>query len=300
MARLPSLLAMRAFEAAARHRSVKKAAEELGVTPSAISQQIRRLEEELDLDLLARGSRRMAITEAGQALQQDFQRAFGQLQAAVDRASEPGPANVTIGTNPSFSTKCIVPPMPAFVAEHPELNLSLNLERNFRRLLQAPVDIFIIFLDGPSRRLQSEVLCEEKLIPLASPAFLARHPIRAPADLATAPLIADDSMASFDIDVPDWESWFEAAGVTERPAAPRMSFDTNASHAIDAAICGSGVLLGRRTLAHNDVCAGRLVEIFEPALPMPCAYYLMAEATRLEDPNVRKVWDWLKRGLFDN
>ena len=144
---LPSLLAMRAFEAAGQHQSVKKAAAELQVTPAAVSQQIKKLEAELGLELFVRGSSQVSPTQAGRELQKAFESAFDQMRRAVDMVTNPRSDSVTVGSSPSFSAKCILPALPTFMSAHPELNVSLSLERDFRKLLKAGFDISVIFID---------------------------------------------------------------------------------------------------------------------------------------------------------
>ncbi len=295
---LPSLLAMRAFEAAGRHQSVKKAAAELQVTPAAVSQQIKKLEAELELELFVRGSSQVSPTQAGRELQKAFEGAFDQMRRAVDMVTNPRSDSVTVGSSPSFSAKCILPALPTFMSAHPELNVSLTLERDFRKLLKAGFDISVIFIDKVPRGFEAQLLRDECLVPLASPDFIDRHSLESPRDLTDVRLLADDSMSAFPIEVPDWTQWFEAVGLEAEASSCAVAFESNASHAIDAAVAGQGVLLGRQTLAFHDVSAGRLVEVFEPALPMPCSYYLMAKPEKLRDAAVQRVWRWLSEELF--
>ena len=290
---LPSLFTLRAFEAVARLESVKAAAQELQVTPGAISQQLRKFEEGLE-----RSNRRVSPTEAGRQLQKELQGSFRRIERALEQAGGSASSDVAIGAAPSFNAKCILPRLPALTAALPEVGVSLLIERDYRRLMKSEFDIAVLFVETPPRRLSYCVLREERLVALASPEYAADHEIRQPRDLLDVTLIADDSMKSFGIEIPTWEDWFAAVGLSANALPRALSFDSHASHALDSAIAGQGVVLGRQTLALGDIRAGRLVQLFTPELPMRCTYMMMARSDRLEDPAVRATWDWMRDSLI--
>ncbi|MEM6422802.1 MAG: transcriptional regulator GcvA [Pseudomonadota bacterium] len=290
--RLPPLTSLRAFEAAARHMSFAKAAEELHVTPAALSYQIKTLEEHLGLALFRRLNRAVELTEAGQVLAPRAADGFAALLEgvrAVERLSEGSALTVTAG--PAFTAKWLAPRFFGFASAHPEIELRFVASMRVMDFDRDGVDAAIRFgLDQP-KDLFSEPLIEEFVVPLAVPA-LART-IATPADLAAAPLFHDDSIA-FLVPRLGWPAWFEVAGLGDRPEAKRGPRFSNADHAIDGALEGGGVALARGSLFERDFLAGRLEAPIDLGLWLNGRYSFVCKKGRQDDPRIATLLTWLR------
>ncbi|MEL6336078.1 MAG: LysR family transcriptional regulator, partial [Pseudomonadota bacterium] len=255
--RLPPLTALRAFEAAARHMSFAKAAEELHVTPAALSYQIKTLEEHLGTQLFRRMNRAVALTEAGAALAPRAGDGFAALAdgvRAVERIRDGAALTVTAG--PAFTAKWLAPRFFRFASAHPEIELRFVASMRVLDFDRDGVDAAVRFgLETPGD-LYSEPLIDEFVVPLATPEVAAS--LSTPEDIAAAPLFHDDSIA-FLLPQLGWPAWFETAGLGDRPEAKRGARFSNADHAIDGALEGGGVALARGSLMERDFRAGRLV-----------------------------------------
>ena len=260
--RLPPLTALRAFDAAARHMSFAKAAEELNVTPAALSFQIKSLEEHLGAPLFHRLPRAVRLTQAGEALAPGLAAGFEAMQAAWRSTVQATRTNVLVVTaGPAFTSKWLVPRIFGFASAHPEIELRFAASLKFLDFARDGIDVAIRFGYGPDEGLFAEPLGLEWMTPAMSPAMAERY--RRPEDLLTAPLIFDDSI-DFLRPRCDWPTWFRAEGI-EVPALTGAHF-SNADHAIDAALSGVGVVLGRASLMARDVNEGRLVAPFATGL----------------------------------
>lgn len=285
--RLPPLNALRAFEAAARHLSFTRAADELHVTQAAISHQIKGLEEWLGLPLFRRLNRALLLTEAGQAYLPAVRDAFDTLGQATERLfRRDQTGSLTISTMPSFAAKWLVIRLGSFQAAHPELEVRLQTTSELTDFHRHDVDVAIRFGTGRWPGVAAEPLMTEDVFPVASPALLAdAGPLREPADLAHQSLLHDDYIIN-------WNAWFGAAGVggVDVTRGPRF---TDSSLTLQAAIAGQGVALARRVLVADDLAAGRLVRLFDVLLPGDYAYYLVAPAHYFTRPKVKAFREWL-------
>lgn len=293
MRRLPPLNALRAFEASARLLSFARAAEELGVTPPAISHQVRQLEDFLGVRLFRRMTRRIALTEEGSACLPLLTEAFEKMAEAVDllRRREDAGA-LTVSVAPSFAAKWLVPHVESFQAAHPEIDLRISANMAPVDFRSEDVDVGIRFGRGGYPGLKSDLLFSEAIAPLCSPALLeGAHPLRGPADLAHHILLHDDSARPVG-PTPDWRLWLRLAGCETVDAArgPRFS---HADHALQAAMAGHGVLLGRLSLARDDLAAGRLVRPFGEEIPTEFGYYLVRPERGPDRPKVAAFRDWI-------
>ncbi|MCU9848580.1 transcriptional regulator GcvA [Defluviimonas sp. WL0024] len=287
--RTPPLTALRAFEAAARHLSFAKAAAELNVTPAALSFQIRTLEEHLGQPVFRRLNRAVELTEAGRALQPGLAEGFAALSAAWRAARRLGEGqSLTVTAGPAFTAKWLAPRLFDFARAHPGIELRFAASLRLMDLRRDEVDVAIRFGTSPDDGLCSVPLIREWLSPMMVPE-LARRMTR-PEDLGEVVLLHQDDV-SFIRPPVDWAAWFAAAGLGEPPSGgPRFS---QADHAIDAALSGAGVILGRFSLAHHALRSGQLVAPFEIALTTAAQYRFLCLPGTEERPHVRLFRDWL-------
>ena len=260
--RLPPLTALRAFDAAARHLSFAKAAEELHVTPAALSFQIKSLEQHLGAPLFRRLNRAVILTDAGLALAPGASEGFQTLAAAWRSAQRTQDTQtLTITAGPAFTAKWLAPRLYEFAQAHPDIELRFSASLKLVDFSRDAVDVAIRFGRGENEDLFSLPLAEEWVCPVMTPALAEQYPTVE--SLMDAPLIFDDSI-SFIKPPSDWETWFRAMGIAFAPThGPRFS---QADHALDAALAGVGVVLGRRALVVKDLDDGRLVAPFPTAL----------------------------------
>ena len=290
--RLPPLNALRAFEAAARHMSFSKAADELHVTPAAVSHQIKTLEEHVGMPLFRRLNRGLLLTEAGQLFLPGLRDGFDRLAEAVDRlrALEAG-GELTVSMPPSFAAKWLVPRLERFTSLHPDIDVRISASMELVDFRRDRVDAAVRFGFGRWPDLEIEKLFAETAAPICSPRLLqGPHPLRTPADLRHHTLLHDDSIIFHS--GPDWRMWLKAAGVegVDPLRGPRFS---HAEHALQAAADGAGVVLGRLTLAAADIVAGRLLLPFELSLPVRPAYFLVLPKASSRPRRVVAFRDWL-------
>jgi LysR family glycine cleavage system transcriptional activator len=291
--RLPPLNALRAFEAAARHLNFSRAADELSVTPGAVSQQIQNLEDYVGAALFKRTPKGLLLTDAAQtalpALREAFDRlaeAASLLTAAVDGR------RLTLTAPPSFAAKWLVPRLGAFEQAHPQVDVWLSAAIELVDLTAGEVDIAIRYGGGRYPGLEVNRLFSETVIPVASPAHLAENPLNAPADLANHILLHDGS-PDLDDSCPDWSMWLAARGLkgVDGMRGPRFN---QSSLVIEAAVNGRGVALAKRTLAADDLEAGRLVAPLQIATAVDFAYYLVHPKAKGRLPQVKAFVSWIQ------
>jgi LysR family glycine cleavage system transcriptional activator len=285
--RLPSLNALRAFEASARHESFTNAAAELFVTQGAVSQQVKALEDELGLRLFSRDGRKLKLTESGRSYLDVVRDAFDRLSAGTERLLQrqsSGVLNVT--TSPNFAAKWLVHRLGRFSEAHPGVELRISASMQHADFAREDVDLAIRHGEGTWPALHATRLCEEEIFPVCSPALLkGRHALKAPADLAHHPLlhVNDPSL---------WNRWLQHFRVKSVDGARGVIFN-QASMAIDAAIQGQGVAMARTALAAWDLLAGRLVKPFPQALPAPFAMWIVCPKATAELPKIATFRQWL-------
>lgn len=287
--RLPSLTSLRAFEAAARHMSFAKAADELSVTPAALSYQIKSLEADLGQPLFRRLNRAVELTEAGRALAPGTSSAFDKLAAAwrdVRRMQDSGVLTVTAG--PAFTAKWLAPRMYDFAQAHPDIELRFVAGLKLADFDRDEVDVAIRFGLKADPSLYSEPLIEEWVTPMMAPSMVAQF--KTPQDLAKATLIHDDSMMSFDR-FGDWEMWAAAAKI-DLDTSHGVRF-SQADHALDAAMSGAGVVLGRVSLAARAMEAGRLVAPFALGIVVEPKFRFLCPKGTQTRPKVAAFHDWV-------
>lgn len=297
---LPPLNALRAFEAAARHLSLTKAAAELGVTASALSHQIKGLEEFLGHDLFRRMPRSLVLTDVGVRLQPGLQAGFTQIRQALAGIGGVGNDRIlVVSTPPGFTAKWLAPRLYRFLSAHPDIDTRISSTIVNADFKTDGVDIAIRHVRvavAHDPELLVEKLTDQFYVPVCSPAVAARMGRDPkPSCLKRLPLVHDDSLAGKE-QTATWADWLMAAGVDGIDVARGLRLNS-ADHAIQAAIDGAGILLAQGMLAHDDLRAGRLVAPFELTLPSNRALYLVCPKGREKRPNIKAFRAWMKDEL---
>ncbi|HKY93994.1 MAG TPA: transcriptional regulator GcvA [Kiloniellales bacterium] len=295
--RLPALNALRSFEAVARLRSFSAAAAELGVTPAAVSHQVKVLEEQIGQSLLRRSSRVVAPTADGTALATAVGEALDGIVAVLRRFAQRrgGDHRLVVSTSPSLAAKWLVQRLEGFTRGHPAAEVRIDVSSDLAELGgEGGVDLALRFGSGSYRGLVAEQLFSEVVFPVCSPRLLRRGPpLRKPADLRQHTLIHYDWQGE-GVVWPDWQSWLAAAGVSGVDTERGLHF-THSTLALQAALDGQGVALGDSTLVADDLRARRLVQPLKLSLQTPrgFAYHLVYPAAALEKPLAREFRAWV-------
>ncbi|QCI62929.1 transcriptional regulator GcvA [Phreatobacter stygius] len=292
---MPPLNALRAFEAAARHLSLTKAAKELHVTAGALSHQIRGLEDLLGLKLFERRVRAIALTRAGKQLYPGLQTGFNQIREAVAGLETPGDERVLVVSTPTgFAAKWLAPRLHRFAAAHPDIDVRISSTMALADFRTDGVDIAIRMLRTdapPDAELSVEKLVDLNFVPVCSPKLLAAHgPFDTPAALGGLPLIHDDYRAG----LPGWPEWFEAAGVTGVDVDRGLRF-SSPDHALDVTIEGGGLFLAHDVLAYDELRTGRLVIAYGLVLRTGRAYHFVCPRRKQGLTNVKAFHAWISR-----
>lgn len=288
MRRLPPLSSLRAFEAAARHGSFKQAASELAVTPTAISHQIRFLEEYTGLALFDRQVRKVVLTEAGARLYPVLREGFNAFEAVLEQLTGGGARReVTISATSAFTAKWLAPRVARFSERHPGIDLLLHASDATVDVAGAAVDIAIRYGRGPYPGADAEAMFSDRFAPVASPALGALTP----ADLERVPLIDFRWLHQHPLN-PTWELWHAAAGLPWKRNPGQLRF-SDEGHAIQAALAGQGVALLSLALVTDDLATGRLVQPFGPDIAGH-TYHLVTSAGRAQEAPVQAALDWLR------
>uniref|UniRef100_UPI0037D9F491 transcriptional regulator GcvA n=1 Tax=Tardiphaga sp. TaxID=1926292 RepID=UPI0037D9F491 len=288
MRRLPPLSALRAFEAAARHGSFKRAASELAVTPTAISHQIRSLEEHVGLPVFERQVRKVVLTEAGAQLYPVLRDGFDAFESVLDRLMlKTKRPQVTISATTAFTAKWLVPRVSGFQTQHPDIDLQLHASDSAVDLTENGIDLAIRYGRGPYPGLAAEVMFADNFAPVVNP----RLGVVTQQDLSKTPLI-HFQWRRVDPLNPTWESWFAASGLPWSPSHPQLRF-SDESHAIQAAVAGQGIALLSLALLRDELAAGQLVQPFGPIIPGH-TYHLVRRADRAPHTAIEIVMAWLR------
>ena len=291
---LPPLTALRAFEATARHLSFSRAAEELFVTPAAISHQIKAIEAFVGVALFARAGRAVSLTEAGRAFLPNLSEGFAKFadaMAALRRHH--AQQHLSVSSAPSFAARWLLPRLEAFARLHPGIDVRLSASMDLVDLVRDGFDVAIRFGWGRYPGLRVDKLFDEVVVPMCSPALLrGDRPLRVVSDLQHHTLLHDDSMKTLDAAAPDWRMWLKAAGTSDVEPNRGLRFDQS-EHAIQAALNGAGVALGRLSLVRDDLEAERLVLPFNVSLTVVPAYYVVATEKSADTPRIAAFRAWL-------
>jgi len=289
--RLPSLNGLRAFEAAARHLSFTRAASELNVTQTAISHQIKRLEDELGIRLFVRQNRSLALTPQARDYLPLVRAAFDDLRMATERLTRRDNAKVlTVSTIASLAAKWLLPRLTTFQEAHPGIDVRITTSAGLVDFRKDDVDAAIRYGRGHWPGVRAEWLMADELFPVCSPALLqGDKPLRCPEDLAHHTLL--QASGGYD---DDWRLWLTAAGLpVEMSRQGRLSFDLSLM-TVQAAIDGLGVAIGRTAYVQDDIAKGRLVVPFKMALPTDAGFYLVTPDGRSDQPKLKAFRQWLK------
>lgn len=291
------LNALRAFEASARHQSFSAAASELHVTPAAVGQIVRTLEEWLGTPLFHRstsGRVRLVATEAAERALPDIRAGFDRLALGLERLKEGSASGVlTVTVSPAFAAKWLLPRIDRFQAAWPDTDVRLETSLKAVDFVAQRVDVGVRYGMGSWPGLTADRLMDEEVYPVCSPRLLRRHGrLRKPNDLARETLIHDLSMDSH-TGFPSWETWLRKAGATEVSTKRGMQINNSAA-VLQAAIDGHGVALARSVMAHDDLAAGRLVRLFPDIdCSSALAYYVVYRPECAHLPRLIAFRDWL-------
>ena len=285
--KLPPLSALRAFEAAARHESAKRAAEELSVTATAISHQIRSLEESLGVALFVRKPRKLELTASGRELKEVLEGAFDSISAAVERLrSAPQRHAVTLTTTPVIASRWLLSWVCMLRETHPTIDLRIHASHDTVALDGVTADIAIRYGDGRWPGMVAEKLLDNTFIPACSP-LLGLSDVN---DLPNHPLIHFHSPSAGTGPV-DWAGWQKLAKVPGLDVSAGLVF-SDETHAVSAAVGAQGVALMSRELIEDELAAGRLVQPFGPEIKVK-AFYLVYPESRKSEPVIQAVRDWV-------
>jgi LysR family glycine cleavage system transcriptional activator len=293
--KLPGLGALRTFEAAAHHLSFARAADELGVTPAAVSHLVRELEDQLRLKLFRRSSRVVRLTHDGEILHAAVTDALDGIGDAIARLrSADGRPRLMVTACPSIATKWLVPRLDRFLLQFPDADVRIDISGRLVDLAREEVDIGIRFGPGNYPGLRVDRLFQETVSPVCSPKLLkGPHRLRQPRDLRHHTLIHVDWQMLGEA-WPSWQMWMQAAGVDDVETTRGIHFE-HTSFAIQAAIDGQGVALGDASLVVDDLASGRLVRPFDLTLKasLQFAYYLVSLESAADRPVVKAFREWV-------
>jgi len=285
---------MRAFEAAARHLSFAQAAEELHVTPSALSYQIRNLEDHLGVPLFLRLNRAVELTDAGRRIYPGIQEAFDRLTDTIGLLEDVTPDHIlVVSTGPAFAAKWLTPRLYKFVDQYPDIELRIAANLKMVSFVDDQVDVAVRLGGGHYPGLTSVPLAREWVTPMIAPSLIRAHgPIEAPSDIARFTLLHDDARMGT-VDNYGWADWFRRVGA-EGVNANRGPRFNHSDHAIDAAIEGGGVVMGRSLLTAGDIRHRRLVAPFpEDRLDAAFGFYLVYPQQHESKPKIELFRNWI-------
>lgn len=291
---LPPLNALKSFEAAARHESFTRAAEELCVTQGAVSHQVKALEEALGIRLFQRERQRLIITEAGRDYLSVVRDALDRIAVGTERLVQRQSSGVlTVSTSPDFAAKWLVHRLGRFADAHPGLDLRLSASMHHVDFAREDVDVAVRHGEGNWPGLAAAPLCAENLFVVCSPKLVSgRHRVTEPAHVLQFPLLHLEDREA-------WVRWFAAAGLPI-PERLRGSVLNRPSMLIDAAVDGQGMALARTTLAAWDLVNGRLIRPFDLMLPLSKSYWIVCPRATAASPKVATFRDWLLAEAADD
>lgn len=286
-ARIPPLKALRAFEAAARHVSIKRASEELNVTPGAISQLVKALEFHLGVPLFRRMNRGLVLTEAGQRYLLPIRAAFRQIaEASQVIAASRQSGILTVSVTPSFAASWLVPRLKRFHEQHSDIDLRLQTGKALVDFSHSDVDLAIRHGLGRYPGLRSDRLVSIELIPVASAALIKKYGMpKSSRDLIDWPLLHDSERR-------DWQLWLETQGVADHAPLRGPSFEDSAL-VLQASESDQGAALIPATMAAASIEEGRLVRLLQTSWPMEFAYYLVYPIETTNHPKIAAFRNWI-------
>ena len=290
MERLPSILTLQAFEAAARHGSYSRAASELNVTHGAISHRIRELEQRLKIRLFQRTGHNMQPTRAAETLLAQVRQALGMLQLTFPDNSRRATDKLVVGVHPAFATRWLIRRLDRFVAAEPKLAVEIRTTADLGDFLAPGIDMAVRYGAGIWPNAVSVRLCGEVLFPVCSPEYQARLRLQRPADLARCTLLRHLWQP--------WSTWLQAAGLSLREPTNGLSLSDSAM-LLEAAAAGQGVALARSLFARDALAAGSLVKLFDLEVPDTNSYCAVWRAGTALTPPADAFRLWLLSELSD-
>ena len=298
MRSIAHLNALRAFEASARHQSFSLAAQELNVTPAAVGQLVRTLEDWLGSPLFVRstsGRARLVTTEVAEKVLPDIRAGLERLAVGLERLRSGSAGGVlTVTVSPAFAAKWLLPRIERFQAAWPETDLRLDTSLKPVDFVAQRIDVGVRYGRGQWPGLAAEKLMDEEVYPVCAPALLATATLQAPGDLRGQVLIHDQSVDT-STGFASWQAWLRHAGVQGVPTDRGLRINNSAA-VLQAAVDGQGVALARSVMAHDDLAAGRLVRLFpQVRLESALAYYVVYRPECIAQPKVAAFRDWLLR-----
>lgn len=293
MSRLPSLNALRAFEATSRLLSAKKAAEELNVTPAAISHQIKLLESELGIILFKRLNRQLLLTEAGQRYAQFLQAIFKQLSDETQKLTRQVQSTLTLSVEPAFAIYWLIPRLDKFKKLHPQIELRISANTQIIDFKKDNNDLGIRLGKGTYTGLHSTLLFHNKLYPVCSPELIKRHKLKTPQDLKFHTLL-HRTAAITTPGFANWQTWLKKVNVSDINPEEGLYFETGYL-AIQAAIEGQGVALERHALVTPSILQGKLIRPFKEFIrETETGYYVVFPFDREDDVKIQTFLSWIK------
>ncbi|MBT2332476.1 transcriptional regulator GcvA [Variovorax paradoxus] len=284
---LPPLNALRAFEATARHLSVKNAADELCVTPGAVSQLVKTLELHLGVQLFRRANRGIFLTDAGQAYLPPVRNAFRQISDATRRVAVPAETGIlTVSATPFFASAWLVPRLKGFQDAHPDIDLQVLTSSALADFSRDGVDVAIRHGLGRYPGLSSQRVLTVEIVPVAAPALVRQLGMpAAPSDLKRWPRVNDAERKA-------WQLWFQAQGIEDTGPARGPSFD-DSGLLLKAVLTGQGAALLPSAVVADDVAEGRLVRLSDVSWLEDFAYYLVCPENSRDRPKVAAFREWI-------
>jgi LysR family glycine cleavage system transcriptional activator len=289
--RNPPLIAARAFEAAARHLSFQKAAHELNVTPTAVSHQVKRLEEHLGKPLFLRLNRAVELTETGVSLACRLRDLFVQLEDVLDPERNEHSGTINISAMPSLAAKWLAQRLPDFEARNPQWRVRLDAEDGLVDFKSGNVDMALRYGAGNWEGVHARYWMEAKVIAVCSPGLLKRVPLKTPSDLRNHTLIHDKT-STRPGSPPHWDAWLKASRVRNIDARRGPLF-SSIYMALEAAQAGHGVALAPAPLVALDIASGRLVRPLEFEMDNPYAFWIVTKGKRPPDERIKALTAWL-------
>lgn len=293
--KLPPLNSFRAFEAVARHLSFAKAAEEMNLTPSALSYQIKTLEEQLGVPLFKRMNRAIDLTSSGRELLPGVDEGLQSFSEAVARVTGKPEDNILlITTGPAMASKILAPHIYRFMDANPEFELRISASFSLVDFAREEVDLALRFGSGPYPELHAVKLARDTISPLCSPKIAEK--LSSPSDLKDFPLLHDSTTAAV-LGTNCWKNWLELAEVSEGTWADKGIHFSHADHALNAAMEGAGIWMGRHVLAANDLRLGHLIAPFSLSLDYAGFYWLIGQEETFHTKKGKCFQDWLRAEL---
>jgi LysR family transcriptional regulator, glycine cleavage system transcriptional activator len=284
--RFGSLNSLHTFETAARHSSYSAAAGELHVTHSAVSQQIRQLEEALGISLFERQGRQMQLTREGALLFRRLQPALKQIDRAVSEVGTLKQApSITVTTLQSFANRWLLPRLAKFQKLQPNVAVHIKASTDLKDLERSEVDIAIRYGRGQWKGCDAVKMLDEWLFPVCSPAFNKGRLPSSPGNLKRYRILRDDCQI-------EWNAWTKEAGIDPAEFL-HESYYSDSNLMLGAAAAGQGIAIGRSALVSSDLAAGRLAQVFDRIVPAPNSYYLVTATSRKKPPHLQAFEQWL-------